>query len=201
MSVYDGYIENGDGKAKNWWKIPKDCDGKQGLIYCKNIDKYVRSLVGKVKSVEAINGDFEGNPTYQLKITLESPNVNNIFTTGRNTFVGRDIINRLANIGGEIHYLMITPFISTADDGSTFTRCSIKHAKNLDLIVKEESKIKMKYTKDEIPSTKEVKVGNKKVIDSSERDDFYDNLIPQINARIHVPVISDEPTANDEEPF
>ena len=201
MSLADGFIESGNGKVKYYWKVPKDYDAKAGLLYCKQLTKNVRTLAGRLVSVEKVDGEYEGNPTYQLKITLDSANYQNVFQCGRDTFLCRDILLRLAN-ADKLQYIAITPYISTNDIGKEFTRGSVKASCTLDTLLDESSKLKG-LDKSVVPLVKEVKVGNKKVLDSEERDKFIDKLIDSLQDKIVKPVrVAElEPSTADEAPF
>jgi L-lysine 2,3-aminomutase len=155
-----------------------------------------------VVSVEKVDGDYQGEPTYQLKITLDAQNSQNIFQCSRYSFVGRDILSRLANVDS-IAYMAITPYVSEADNGQSYVRCSLKVSSSLEDLMDDNSKIKP-IDKALIPTVKEVKVGNKKVLDSEARDKFFDDIVNNIKGKIlpmpkYVSVA--EPSTADEAPF
>lgn len=195
MSLEDGYLES-TGAAKRYWKVPKEFDQKAGLLYCKSLDKNVRALAGRLVKIEAGEDEWEGNVTYNLRLTLRSANFDNVFQCGRFTFMGRDIINSLST-QKNISYIAVTPYVSATPDGKEFLHCSVRAADAMDKLMDDGSKLKSSVNKEDIPAVVEVKVGNKKVLDTEARDNYFNNLIIKISENI-APIVDE---SNDETPF
>lgn len=180
MSEYLGYETNSDGGPRNYWKVPKNYDPR-AMLFCKKKEIKAQALNGRLLNIEAKEGEYEGNPTYQLQLTFEG-DVNNVFQCGRYSLIGRDIILKLATVD-EIHFVKIFPFESEFD-GKKLVRCSVRAASTDGGLYNAASKLQPAFKADEMPAVQEVIVNKKKVMDTGARDEFIDSLIPAIQAKI-----------------
>jgi hypothetical protein len=190
MSEDLGYGSNSAG-PRNYWNVPKAYDPKSMMI-CKKKEITAQYLQGRLLDISAVEGEYEGNTTYQLQVTLEG-SVNNIFQCGRYSLLGRDIILKLASVE-KIDYVRIMPFESVMDDGKKLVRCSVRAAANKSGLENPATKLQSAFTKEEIPEVKEVMVNKKVVYDTGARDEFIDNLIPFIKSKISGTTYVPEPS-------
>lgn len=168
------------GGPRNYWNVPKNYDSKMMLL-CKKKEITAQYLSGRLLNIEAKEGEYEGNPTYQLQLTFDGV-VPNVFQCGRYSLIGRDIILKLASVE-EINFIQIYPFESEFN-GKMLVRCSVRASKTADGLKNVASKLQPAFKADEMPSVQEVMVNKRTVLDTGARDEFIDSLIPAIQAKI-----------------
>jgi hypothetical protein len=162
--IKEYYSMNKTGKIQKKTKV-------DGAVIINEFDYYEGPIVG----IEISKGIYESKPVYKLLITFLEDFGKVLFTCGAFTFAGKDIINKLCNCP-DYSFIRITPFVSKDEKASKdYVRASIRH---------HNEKITPKYLKDSIPTVKTGMFGRQTVIDDSEQNDFYANLVIDIANKI-----------------
>jgi hypothetical protein len=190
---------------KTWYGIAKD-DAK---IVHKQKGAEIQSfnfIDGYLIGAEMKEEEYEGNKIWRAYFSFAANQSNynevDVLQCGLHTMFTHDILNCLASLD-DIGYIKITPFMSELEDKSKkFIRGAVRTGNG------EEGKVKKKYSHAIIPKTEKVVVGKKEVIDSSARDEFFENLFVELQNKIKAKAPAQEQndydnynTANDEVPF
>ncbi|MFW5700244.1 MAG: hypothetical protein ACOCWM_01020 [Cyclobacteriaceae bacterium] len=160
----------GNFQAKKYYSIAKN-----GKVKFKNSNgdyEYPDYIEGYLIDIQLDENEFEGNPIPKIKFefTDNRGEIVEVLQSGRHTLFVRDILNCLYSIEGEIGWVRFTPYTSEFN-GRELVHGAVRHIGD---------KVKKQLGKDDYPPVKSVKVGKKEVVDTSERDEFFEALIPKI---------------------
>ncbi len=135
------------------------------------------TISGFLKKVELGTYEWEGDTIDTLKFLFDDDTDNTAqfsVETGLN-YLSRNILNTLAG-ADSIGHVKIVVYKSKAKDGKDgFPSAYLEINKQ---------KAGWKYKPKEVPKVKEVKVGGKTLKDTTELDNFFKLLLPEINAHI-----------------
>lgn len=190
-------VSKGSDTITTYFSIPKDGDSRQGLIATKKkrgedviIENY-RTIEGYLIDIKMEDGEYEGNPSYKIRFHFANQDftATDILQIGRYSIVSRDVLNSLMTVE-KIGWVRLFPFISSTDikgnplpGGKTYTHCSVRHITDINHLHSDMPKLTKKF-KDEIPAVVSQTVGKKVVIDDTERNEFFDALVPILCERL-----------------
>jgi hypothetical protein len=172
---------------------PKDIQDRRGLIFCKSKQQYINALDGYLTKVEREDGEYEGQETHKLKFFLREHNSSDtwVLSCGRRSFFTRSILNCLANLD-QIGWVRLTPYLSEdPKTGKKFIHGAVRHDINFtNLGLSDSYKVKKKYNWSEIPVLETLQVQlksgkTKEELDSSARDEFFENLIDELMEKLN----------------
>lgn len=163
-------------------KLDKDKNGnpKAFILFGKKDDiQKFDYMEGLLVNIESFKETYEGNIIEKIRFTFrpKSGDTLAILTCGRYTAFTRDVLNCLANLPA-VEFVRLTPFVS--EDPAT-NKVYIHGA-----VKNNGEKIKRKFPVELVPKVKTeyVKQLKKEVLITAERDEFFDNLIPGILAKL-----------------
>jgi hypothetical protein len=133
-------------------------------------------IEGYLTKVEASEYEFEGEMIQTIKFYFKDDEINyDVLECGRYTTFVRGALSCLVNLDA-IDYIRLTPYNSDEEfNGKKLTHCGVRHNDN---------KVARKYKKGDYPEAVAAKVGKKEYLNTEKRDEFFDNLIPEINAKL-----------------
>jgi len=176
------------GISKTYFSI-----NKEGRVKHKNeageIELY-DYLEGRLISIEPKDGEYEGQKTFRINIVLEDGGELLALECGRFSGFGRDLITKLIN-SADYQKIRLTPFISVDKvNNKEYIRGSVRSNNE-----------KIQLTDDEfalIPKVDIVKIGNKEIVDDTERNVYIDNLIEKLSAKVKAwnNIMDDSPVDN-----
>lgn len=136
------------------------------------------ALEGNLVRVEPFDAEWEDTIIPKIRFYLKDEEFMDVLECGRYTNFTRSVLSCLAAINTVIKLIRITPyFFEPEDSDKKILQGAVRH---------NGEKITRKYRKGDYPDIEIVKVGKakKEVIDSTDRDEFFDKLIPDINSNL-----------------
>jgi hypothetical protein len=150
--------------------------GKEGRMRLRNrqedgkyLEQFVDGISGNIVKIEKTEGDFEGQPVPRLSITVQDGEERYVLSVSRYANYGRGLINKLHNVN--LNKKVEIGVFTSQFDGKTYVHATIKQS---------DKNVAAKWTKEEIPAVKTVKVGKKDVMDSQARDDWFDAKLDEL---------------------
>ncbi len=152
---------------KKYYYANVNKEGRMRLRSRQEDGNYVEQLVdgisGTIVDIKKTEGDYEGTPIPRLEVTMMDGGEKYILSVSRYSTYGRGLINKLRNVNMS-RFVEIGAFASQFN-GKQYIHPSVQQGgKN----------VLRSITNEEMPQVKTVMVGKKEVMDSSERDDFFD---------------------------
>jgi len=160
-------------EKKHYYYANVSKEGRMRLRSRQEDGKYLEQLAdgisGRIVEIKKTEGDFEGQPIARLEVTINDNDQKYILSVSRYSNYGRGLINKLHNVNMD-KKVEIGVFASSFE-GKVYVHATLKQG---------DKNIPVKFEKGQIPGINMVKVGKKDVMDSTERDEFFDAKLDEL---------------------
>jgi hypothetical protein len=132
-------------------------------------EKLVDGVAGVIVDIKKTEGDYEGTPIPRMEVSIMDGEEKYILSVSRYSTYGRGLINKLLNVN--MNRVVEIGSFASQFNGKQYIHPSVKQG---------DKNVLKAIANEQMPEVKTVQVGKKEVIDSSERDDFFDSKLDQL---------------------
>ena len=158
---------------KKYYYANVNKEGRMRLRSRQEDGNYVEQLVdgisGIIVEIKKTEGDYEGTPIPRMEVTLTDGGEKYILSVSRYSTYGRGLINKLLNVN--MNRIVEIGAFASQFNGKQYIHPSVKQG---------DKNVLKAIANEQMPEVKTVKVGKKEVIDSTERDEFFDAKLDQL---------------------